>query len=145
MHPGVFLERHYLKPLGLTQSETARRLGVSRRRVHELVHGQRAMSADTALRCAQAFGLPAAEWLAMQSEWDARCAWRVLRRHMQDAQDVQNVQNVQNVRSAQEAAEPAPSSASPVEKALDAAGPAPAAALSPLAAPASLASAALSS
>lgn len=82
MHPGCFLERHYLKPLGLTQSETARSLGVSRRRVHELVHGQRAMSADTALRCAQHFGMPAAEWLAMQSEWDAWSAWHLMRQRM---------------------------------------------------------------
>jgi addiction module HigA family antidote len=79
MHPGRFLERHFLKPLALTQSEAARRLGVSRRRVHELVHGQRAMSADTALRCAQAFGWPAAHWLALQSEWDAWTAWQSIR------------------------------------------------------------------
>ncbi|MCE2659149.1 MAG: HigA family addiction module antitoxin [Rubrivivax sp.] len=87
MHPGVFLERHYLKPLALTQSEAARRLGVSRRRVHELVHGQRAMSVDTALRCAQQFAMPAAEWLAMQSEWDAWCAWRVMRQQLNPRAD----------------------------------------------------------
>jgi len=79
VHPGRFLERHFLKPLALTQTETAKRLGVSRRRVHELVHGQRAMSPDTAIRCAQAFGLPAADWLAMQSEWDAWNTWQTLR------------------------------------------------------------------
>jgi antitoxin HigA-1 len=78
-HPGRFLERYYLKPLALTQSEAARRLGVSRRRMHELVHGQRAMSADTALRCARAFGLPVADWLAMQAEWDAWSVWQAMR------------------------------------------------------------------
>ena len=76
MHPGRFLERHFLQPLALSQSELARRLGISRRRVHELVHGQRAMSTDTALRCAQAFGLPAADWLAMQAAWDTWQAWQ---------------------------------------------------------------------
>jgi addiction module HigA family antidote len=79
VHPGRFLERHFLKPLALTQTEAAKRLGVSRRRVHELVHGQRAMSPDTAIRCAQTFGLPATDWLAMQSEWDAWTAWQSLR------------------------------------------------------------------
>jgi antitoxin HigA-1 len=80
VHPGHFLDRHYLKPLALTQSEAARRLGVSRRRLHELVHGQRRMSPDTALRCAEAFGLAASHWLALQSDWDGWLAWQA-RRH----------------------------------------------------------------
>lgn len=75
-HPGRFLARHYLVPLALSQSEAARQLGISRRRLHELVHGQRRMSADTALRCAQRFGLPAAAWLALQADWDGHRAWR---------------------------------------------------------------------
>lgn len=79
MHPGRFLERHYLEPLALTQTEAARRLGVSRRRVNELVQGRRAMTPDTAIRCAQLFGLPAGDWLAMQSEWDSYAAWKQLR------------------------------------------------------------------
>lgn len=79
LHPGRFLERHYLKPLAITQTEAARRLGVSRRRVNELVQGRRAMTPDTAIRCAQVFGLPAADWLAMQSEWDSYAAWKQLR------------------------------------------------------------------
>jgi addiction module HigA family antidote len=80
LHPGRFLERNYLRPLALTQAEAARRLGVSRRRINELVQGKRAMSPDTAIRCAQTFGLPAADWLAMQSAWDAWLAWQTLRR-----------------------------------------------------------------
>ena len=79
VHPGRFLLRHFLDPLTLNQSEAARRLGVSRRRLHELVHGKRAMSPDTAIRCAQAFGLPATDWLAMQSAWDAWTTWQHLR------------------------------------------------------------------
>jgi addiction module HigA family antidote len=79
LHPGRFLDRHYLKPLAMTQTEAARRLGVSRRRVNELVQGRRAMSADTAIRCALTFGLPAAHWLALQADWDAWQAWQSLR------------------------------------------------------------------
>jgi len=52
VHPGRMLERLVLQPLSLSQSETARQLGISRRRVNELVQGQRAMSPDTAIRCA---------------------------------------------------------------------------------------------
>lgn len=79
VHPGRFLERHYLTPLGLNQTEVARQLGVSRRRVNELVHGKRAMSPDTAIRCAQTFGLPADTWLAMQAEWDAWQTWHEIK------------------------------------------------------------------
>ncbi|MEW5834409.1 MAG: HigA family addiction module antitoxin [Pseudomonadota bacterium] len=79
VHPGRFLQRQVLAPLALTQSEAAQRLGVSRRRVNELVLGQRGMSADTAVRCAIAFGVPAAHWLAMQAAWDSFHAWKSLR------------------------------------------------------------------
>jgi addiction module HigA family antidote len=85
LHPGRFLERHYLQPLAVTQTEAARLLGVSRRRVNELVQGRRAMTADTAIRCAQVFGLPAADWLALQSGWDSYAAWKHLR-HAQRGQ-----------------------------------------------------------
>jgi addiction module HigA family antidote len=79
VHPGRFLLRHYLEPLALNQTAAAKRLGVSRRRLHELVHGRRSMSPDTAIRCAQAFGLAATDWLAMQSAWDAWTTWQQLR------------------------------------------------------------------
>jgi addiction module HigA family antidote len=78
-HPGQFLARHFLIPLALSQSRAARLLGVSRRRMHELVQGQRAMSTDTAIRCALAFGLRADYWLVMQARWDCFYAWRSLR------------------------------------------------------------------
>jgi antitoxin HigA-1 len=79
LHPGRFLARHYLAPLGLTQTEAAKRLGVSRRRVNELVQGRRSMTPDTAIRCAQLFGLPAADWLAMQADWDSHAVWKARR------------------------------------------------------------------
>ena len=78
-HPGRFLARHYLVPLAISQSRAARLLGVSRRRMHELTQGQRAMSPDTALRCAMAFGVRADFWLSLQSNWDCFQAWRTLR------------------------------------------------------------------
>lgn len=78
-HPGRFLSRNFLEPLGMSQSEAARALGMSRRRLHEIVHGQRAMTPDTAIRCALLFGTDAAFWLALQSAWDSFHAWKALR------------------------------------------------------------------
>lgn len=78
-HPGRFLQRNFLSPLGLTQSEAARALGMSRRRLHEIVHGQRALTPDTAIRCALLFGTDTALLLAMQSAWDSFHAWKTLR------------------------------------------------------------------
>lgn len=69
-HPGVFLERCYLKPLNISQSELARVIGVSRRRVHEIIKGQRAISADTAIRLAQQFKTTPMFWLEKQQLWE---------------------------------------------------------------------------
>ncbi|WP_084544616.1 HigA family addiction module antitoxin [Derxia gummosa] len=75
VHPGRFLNRMFLVPLGISQSEAARCLGVSRRRLHEVVQGRRAITPDTAIRCALHFGADAAFWLALQSAWDSFQAW----------------------------------------------------------------------
>lgn len=78
-HPGQFLNRHYLAPLGLSQTDAAHLLGVSRRRLHELVQGQRGMTPDTAIRCALVFRLDAMFWLALQAAWDSFHVWKQLR------------------------------------------------------------------
>ena len=79
LHPGRLLARTCLAPLSLNQSEAARLLGLSRRRLHELVHGQRTMTPDTAIRCAALFGIDAGFWLTRQAAWDSHQAWRRLR------------------------------------------------------------------
>lgn len=79
LHPGRFLQRHYLAPLALSQSDAARLLGISRRRLHEIVHGQRGISPDSAVRFALAFGTEASFWLALQAAWDSFHAWQTLR------------------------------------------------------------------
>jgi len=79
-HPGRFLDRLFLRPMAITQTAAAAKLGVSRRRVNEIVTGHRGITADTAVRCAMTFGLPAAYWLGLQANWDCYQAWRALRR-----------------------------------------------------------------
>jgi addiction module HigA family antidote len=69
-HPGQFLETRFLKPLHLSQSELARGLGISRRRVNEFVNGRRAITPDTAVRLAVYFGNDAAFWMHLQVAWD---------------------------------------------------------------------------
>lgn len=73
-HPGTFLETRYLKPLRISQSDLAVSLGVSRRRVNELVRGHRNVTPDTALRLAALFGTEPAFWIGMQADWDVHQA-----------------------------------------------------------------------
>jgi len=75
-HPGALLQKWFLTPAQISQVEAARLLGISRRRLHEIVQGQRAVSPDTAIRLAMVFGLQADVWLRLQSEYDSWHAWR---------------------------------------------------------------------
>jgi len=69
-HPGEMLLEEFLKPLGLSQTGLAERLGVSYPRVNELVHGKRGVTPDTALRLERLFGMEAQFWLNLQLAWD---------------------------------------------------------------------------
>lgn len=69
-HPGQFLESRFLKPLALSQDALARELGISRRRINEIVNGRRGLTADTALRLARYFGTGPELWLHLQAAWD---------------------------------------------------------------------------
>ncbi len=75
-HPGAFLETRFLKPLGISQTELAAALGVSRRRVNELINGRRAITPDTAVRLAMYFDNDAAFWMHLQVAWDMHAAVR---------------------------------------------------------------------
>ena len=80
--PGHFLESKFLKPLGISQTELAQALGVSRRRVNELINGRRAITPDTAVRLAMFFGNEAAFWMHLQVAWDMHTAAREMRASM---------------------------------------------------------------
>jgi addiction module HigA family antidote len=70
VHPGEILLEEFLKPMGLSQSELARRLGVPPRRINEIILGKRAVSADTALRLARFFDMSAQFWLGLQMDYE---------------------------------------------------------------------------
>ncbi len=70
IHPGEILLEDYMKPLGLSQHALAKAISVSPRRINEIVHGKRAISADTALRLGRYFTVDPRSWLNLQSHYD---------------------------------------------------------------------------
>jgi len=69
-HPGEILDEEFLKPLKITQYRLAKDIGVPARRINEIVHGKRSISADTALRFSRYFGNSAEFWLNLQAHYD---------------------------------------------------------------------------
>jgi addiction module HigA family antidote len=70
VHPGEILREEFLKPLGLSQTRVGRDLGVSPRRINEIIHGKRSITADTALRLSRYLGTSAEFWLGLQADYD---------------------------------------------------------------------------
>ena len=70
------LLEEFLRPLGISQSSFAMRLGISFPRLNELIRGKRAATPDTALRLERVLGMPADFWLGLQLDWDL---WHALR------------------------------------------------------------------
>jgi antitoxin HigA-1 len=75
-HPGEMLLEEFLKPLNITQSAFAVRLGVSFPRLNEVINAKRSVTPDTALRLARVTGMSADFWLGLQQDWDL---WHALR------------------------------------------------------------------
>ena len=70
IHPGEILLEEFLEPLGLSQYRLAKDTSVAPRRINEIVHGKRAISANTALRLARYFGTVDRFWLNLQVRYD---------------------------------------------------------------------------
>ncbi len=68
--PGEVLDEDFLKPLGLSQYRVAKAIGVPARRINEIVKGERAITADTALRLGRFFKMSAQFWLNLQTQYD---------------------------------------------------------------------------
>lgn len=84
IHPGEILNEDFLKPMGISQYRLARAMNVPPRRINEIVHGARAITADTALRLGLAFGMEAEFWLNLQSRYDLEKAADVLAERLED-------------------------------------------------------------
>jgi addiction module HigA family antidote len=70
VHPGEILREEYIIPLGLNVVTLAKRLRVPASRIHQIVHGRRAITADTALRLSRYFGTSAQLWMNLQAEYN---------------------------------------------------------------------------
>lgn len=70
VHPGEILEEEFLKPMEISQYRLAIDTSVPPRRINEIVHGKRGISADTALRLSLYFGTSAEFWMNLQSKYD---------------------------------------------------------------------------
>ena len=70
LHPGEVLLEEFLKPMNISQNQLGRDLGVSPRRINEIIHGKRSITANTALRLARYFGNSPQFWLGLQMDYD---------------------------------------------------------------------------
>ena len=70
IHPGEILLEEFLNPMNISQNQLGRDLGVSPRRINEIIHGKRRITADTALRLSAYFGNSASFWLGLQMDYD---------------------------------------------------------------------------
>jgi len=75
-HPGEMLFEEFVKPLELTQTELARRLGVwPHPRLNEIIRGRRSVTPDTALRLSRVLGMSTEFWMGLQQDWDI---WHII-------------------------------------------------------------------
>ena len=70
IHPGEVLQEEFMSPMGISQNRIARDIGVPPRRINEIVHGNRAVTADTALRLARYFDISEGFWMGLQADFD---------------------------------------------------------------------------
>ena len=69
-HPGEILSEEFLKPMGITQYRLAKEIGVSQRRIGEIVAGKRAITSDSGLRLSRFFGMSENFWTGLQLDYD---------------------------------------------------------------------------
>ncbi len=74
VHPGEILQEEFLDPMGLSQNRVALAMRVPARRINEIVHGKRRITADTALRLGRFFGMSAQFWMNLQTRYDLDAA-----------------------------------------------------------------------
>ncbi len=88
VHPGEVLLEEFLRPLGISQNRLARAMGVPPRRINEIVHGKRAVTADTAIRLARALGTSEQFWMGLQADYDLEEARRLARNDLEKVEHI---------------------------------------------------------
>ena len=88
IHPGEVLLEEFLKPLGISQNRLARAMGVPPRRINEIVHGKRAVTADTALRLARALGTSEQFWMGLQADYDLEEARKAAQNDLKKVENI---------------------------------------------------------
>lgn len=74
IHPGEILDEEFLRPMRITQYRLAKAIGVDARRIHAIVHGERSITAETALLLSRFFGNTAGFWMGLQNQYDLEVA-----------------------------------------------------------------------
>lgn len=74
VHPGEILAEEFLQPMEITQYRLAKAIGVDARRIHAIVHGERSITAETALLLSRYFGTSAGFWMGLQNQYDLELA-----------------------------------------------------------------------
>ncbi len=74
IHPGEILDEEFLQPMNVSRYRLAKSIGVDARRIHAIVHGERSITAETALLFSRFFGNSAAFWMGLQSQYDLETA-----------------------------------------------------------------------
>jgi antitoxin HigA-1 len=75
VHPGSVLLKDFIEPMGLTRYKVAKLTGMQQRRIDEICAGQRAVSADTALRLARLFGIDPVFWINLQGQYELEVSY----------------------------------------------------------------------
>jgi len=88
IHPGEVLLEEFLKPLDISQNKLARAMGVPPRRINEIVHGKRAVTADTAIRLARALGTSEQFWMGLQADYDLEEARKAAQNELKKVENI---------------------------------------------------------
>lgn len=84
IHPGEILLEEFLEPMGISQYRLAKGISVPPRRINEIVHGNRSVTADTALRLGRFFGMSPQFWLNLQTRYDLEVAEDLLHNRLDE-------------------------------------------------------------
>lgn len=96
IHPGEILLEDFLKPLNISQYRLAKDISVPPRRINEIIHGKRSITADTALRLSRYFGNSAGFWMKVQAKYDLESEKGRLGERL--AQEVKIMPRIQKIR-----------------------------------------------